>query len=562
MNGSKKIIETLIQNKTEHIFGFPGGGIMPVYDELLNYNKLRHILVRHEQAAAHAADAYARIKNKPGVCLTTSGPGATNIVTGLMSAFMDSIPLVALSGNVPTSLLGKNSFQETDMINITKVITKKNFQVKNPSKIESTINNSFKIAMNGKKGPVFIDIPKDIQLSNASKQIKIKFVEEKFIINKKNILIASKKIINAERPVIIAGGGVISSLACEELRKLSNLLLIPVTTTLMGKGCFDDHNPLSLGVIGMHGKKVANYAVANADLIISIGCRFSDRIIGNNKSFAQNAEIIQIDINKKEFKKNVGMSVGLVGDAKIVLNELIKNINFRKQKNIIWNKKIQQFIKECDCDININSKIIDPRKIIFELNRIIKKDDIVTTGTGQHQMFAMHFLKRSIPNTFITSGGSGTMGFGFPASIGAKIAVPKKEVFNIDGDGSFAMNIQELATCKEEQIKTTQLIFNNAYLGMVRQWQELFMDKRYSHTHLKRTPDFSKVAQAYNLNGLTIERSSEIKEALQQSIKNDETTILNFIIQEESNILPMFASNAHHTEMFGNCINGKGIRFV
>ncbi len=561
MHGAKKIIQILIDNKTEIIFGIPGASTIPIYDELLNQEEIRHILVRHEQAAAHAADAYARIKQKPGVCMATSGPGSTNLITGIMTAYMDFVPLIALTGNVPTTLTGKRTFQETNIVDIAKPITKKSFRINSAEQIESIINNAFQTSMIGQRGPVLIDIPKDIQMQNADKQKNSRTIFDKTIIDFDNIKKASKEILEAERPVIIAGGGTISSMAINELNQLSSGLNIPVATTLMGKGCFDEKNPLALGVIGMHGKKIANYAIANADVIISIGCRFSDRVTGNTKFFAQKAKIIQIEIDKKEINKNVKNEIALMGDAKIILKELIKIINFSSKKNNVWQEKIKNFIKECNCNIDINSNKIDPRKIIHELNMVLEKKDIVTTGTGQHQMFAMHFLKRSLPNTFITSGGSGTMGYGFPASIGAKIAAPQEKVINIDGDGSFAMVSQELATCKIENINTTQIIFNNSYLGMVRQWQELFLDKRYSHTHLQKSPDFAKLAEAYMLNGITIEKPSEIKQGIINAINNDETTILDCLIEEESNILPMFGAGANPIDMFGNCIQNKGVLF-
>ncbi|MFA5763443.1 MAG: biosynthetic-type acetolactate synthase large subunit [archaeon] len=565
IKGTTEIINALIKNDVKHLFGFPGGSVMPLYDDFLNYQKeLRHILVRHEQAAAHAADAYARVTGKAGVCLTTSGPGATNIVTGLMSAYMDSVPVVALSGNVPTTLLGMDAFQETDMIGITMPITKHNYQIRHPNEINNIINNAFHIATTGRPGPVFIDMPKDIQTNEVTKQnptILHKGFKPNMHGHPAQISKAANEILNAKRPVILAGGGVIISRAHNELATLATGLNIPVTTTYMGKGCFDERHPLSLGVIGMHGRKVANYALANADIIIAIGCRFSDRITGKLSEFCQDGKIIHIDIDSAEIGKNVPAHLPIVGDAKNILTELNIAIKKKAPKNKEWSEKIKSYIRECNCNYNISGTPIDPRKIMHEINLIVKDDDIVTTGTGQHQMFAAHFLKRSKPGTIITSGGSGTMGFGFPAAIGAKIAAPKKEVFDIDGDGSFAMVIQELATCKEENIKTIPIIFNNAYLGMVRQWQELFFEKRYASTKLNRTPDFAKVAEAYNLTGISVDRDSEIKEALTRAYKNDQTTVLDIMIGEETNILPMFGPSSKHTDMFGGCIQNVGELF-
>jgi len=565
MRGTEAILNSLVANKTKHIFGFPGGSIIPIFDELLNYeDRIRHVLVRHEQGAAHAADAYARVLGKAGVCLATSGPGATNLVTGIMTAYMDSSPLIALAGNVPTTLLGNDAFQETDMVGVTMPITKHNFQIRDPNEINSIISNAFTIATKGRPGPVFVDIPKDMQLKEVTKE---KPVEKILGFNPnlkghpEQVKRAAKMILEAERPVIIAGGGVLISNASNELAKLVESFNIPVVTTFMGKSCIDENHPLCLGMLGMHGRKAANYAVAEADVILSIGCRFSDRITGDVKTFAEKAKLIQIDVDSAEIGKNIPVELPIVGDAKNVLSELLPIMKINSQKNSAWSEKIKKFNKECNCHFDYSSHPIDPRKIIFELNKALKETDIVTTGTGQHQMFAAHFLKMRKPKTFISSGGAGTMGFGFPASIGAKVAKPDSEVFNIDGDGSFAMVIQELATCKEENIKTTQLIFNNSYLGMVRQWQEIFQNKRYSGVHLKRTPDFAKVADAYGLKGISVERESQISKSIAEAIKSDETAVLDILVKEESNILPMFAAGTRHSDMFGGCVQTKGVLF-
>lgn len=566
MKGTEGIIRALLANKAKNVFGFPGGQVIPLYDELLNFEKeLRHILVRHEQCAAHAADAYARASGEAGVCLATSGPGATNLVTGIMTAYMDSIPLIAIAGNVPTSLLGNDAFQETDMVGITTPITKHNFQIRSANDIDSTINKAFTIAQNGRPGPVFVDIPKDVQVNEITNKKSTEAINGFNPVmhgHPEQIKKAAEMILDAQRPVIIAGGGVIISSSSKELERIAIAFNLPVTTTFMGKSCFDENHPLSLGMLGMHGRKVANYAVANSDVIIAIGCRFSDRITGDAKSFATDSKIIHIDIDSAEIGKNVRADIPIVGDAKNILTELysvMSKIAAKKKTN--WNEKIKKFNRECICSFDVSNYPIDPRKIIHELNKTLKETDIVTTGTGQHQMFAAHFLKRSRPRTFISSGGAGTMGFGFPAAIGAKIAMPDSEVINIDGDGSFAMVLQELATCKEEQIKVIPTIFNNSYLGMVRQWQELFFDKRYSGVKLKRTPDFAKLADSYHLKGITVDRESEIQKALKEAFKNDETTVIDILVREESNILPMFSAGSRHTDMFGGCIQNKGELF-
>jgi acetolactate synthase-1/2/3 large subunit len=441
-----------------------------------------------------------------------------------------------------------------------------NYQLRNPNEISSTINNAFTIALNGRPGPVFIDIPKDIQVKDVTnpkateKIIGFAPVKEG---HPAQIKKAAELILNAEKPVILAGGGAIISNSSNELFSLAESFGIPVATTFMGKGCFNEGHPLALGVVGMHGRKIANYALANSDLLVAVGCRFSDRITGDTKSFAEKAKIIHIDIDSAEIGKNVEVDLPIVGDAKSILNELLLVMRAKAGKaNSPWSEKIKKFIKECNCEFNSNDSPIDPRRIIAELNRALKQTDIVTTGTGQHQMFAEHFLKRTLPRTFISSGGAGTMGYGFPAAIGAKVAKPNAKVVDIDGDGSFAMVIQELGTCKEENINVVPVIFNNSYLGMVRQWQELFYDKRYSGVSLKRTPDFSKVAHAYGLNGISVEKDSELREAVGWALKNDSATVIDVLVKPESNILPMFSSGDHHTNMFGECIKEKGRLFV
>jgi len=566
VKGTKAIMEALLKENVEHIFGFPGGAVMPLYDEFLNYKgRLRDILVRHEQGAAHAADAYARVSGKAGVCLTTSGPGATNLITGIMTAYMDSVPIVAFSGNVPTSLLGNDAFQESDMMGITMPITKHNFQIRNPNNIGPTVHKAFNIAQNGRPGPVYIDLPKDMQTKEVTKQennISLRGFKPVLEGHLPQIKKAAEMILKAERPVVLAGGGILISNASAELKQLAESFNIPLTTTFMGKSCFPESHPLCLGVLGMHGRKVANYAISQADLVIAVGCRFSDRITGDLETFASGAKVIHIDIDSAEIGKNVFVHLPVVGDARNVLSRLNEVMKAKAVKQgSEWSKKMKKFIKECDCAIDVKGFPIDPRRVMFELNKVLKEDDIVATGTGQHQMFAAHFIKREKPRTIISSGGAGTMGYGFPAAIGAKVAKPDVQVFDVDGDGSFAMVVQELATCKEENIKTIPVILNNAYLGMVRQWAELFFDKRYSGVYLKRTPDFAKLAEAYSLKGITVERDSEIAPALKQAYKDDETVVLDIMIKEESNILPMFPAGASNVDMFGNCVSEKGKLF-
>jgi len=567
MRGSEAIIRALLEEKTRHIFGFPGGAVLPLYDEFLNFKKeLRHILVRHEQGAAHAADAYARVSGGAGVCVATSGPGATNLVTGIMNAYMDSSPLIAFGGQVSTSLIGNDAFQESDMMGITMPITKHNFQVRDPNKLRSTIKKAFKIALNGRPGPVYIDLPKDIQAAEVTAE------DNNFTIpgfkpvtagHPMQVKRAAEMILNAERPVIIAGGGIVWSMAWGELRELAELFNIPVATTLMAKSAFPEGHPLCLGMLGMHGTKAANYAVANSDLLIAVGCRFSDRITGNVRTFAGGSKKIHIDIDSAEIGKNVRVDLPIVGDAKNVLqqlNQLLRKIS-AKGKDSAWSEKARKFAKECNCSIDVSGNPIDPRKLLFEFNRALREDDIAVTGVGQQQMFCAHFLKRSRPRTFISSGGAGTMGFGLPASIGAKVAAPNVEVFDFDGDGSIAMTIQELATAKEENIKITAVVMNNAYLGMVRQWEEIFFDRRYSSVHLGKTPDFAKLAEAYGLKGITVTRDSEISAAFKEARKSDEAVVMDVHVQEEANVLPMFTAGGNAIDMFGGCVQAKGKLF-
>ena len=558
MNGSQALWKALQEQGVRHSFGLTGGSVIPLFDEYFKDNcGIRHIPVRHEQGAAHAADGYARASGKPGVCIATSGPGATNLVTGIMTAFMDSSPIVALGGQVPTSLIGNDAFQESDMIGITFPITKHNYQVRSPNRVRAIVQKAFNLASSGRPGPVYIDLPKDALAGKVEKEESLESMN-----GKKNqtagfeeLKKAAELLLNAERPVLLIGGGVILANASKEAEELALKYNIPVTTTLMGKSAFPETHPLSLGMLGMHGRKAANYAMVNSDVVFAVGCRFNDRITGKLQTFLQNATLIHTDVDAAEINKNVKSQLSLRGDAKQVLKEVLKIAEkITARKSTEWSEKMKKLARECECNINLSSNPIDPRKVIFEINKAIKEEDIVTTGVGQHQMFAAHFLKRTKPRTFISSGGAGTMGFGFPAAIGAKLAKPESEVLNIDGDGSFGMVVQELGTCKAESIKVTPVIFNNSYLGMVRQWIELFYEKRYSAVCLGASPDFAKLAEAYCVKGITVERHSEIQPALQQALKNDETTVLNVLIAQESNIVPMFAAGTSINEMFGDCV--------
>lgn len=565
MNGAHVIIETLLKQGVDVTFGFPGGAVIPLFDAYLDYKgKIKNILVRHEQGAAHAAEGYARASGKPGVCIATSGPGATNLVTGIMDAYMDSVPVIALGGQVSTTLIGNDAFQESDMMGITLPITKHNFQVRTPNQMAPTIMKAFKIALEGRPGPVYIDLPKDTQAAEVTepipKEVVIQGFQPTLKPNPIQIEKAADAIIASERPLFLIGQGVIISDACKELSELVSLTKIPVTTTFMGKGSFDEFNPLSLGTVGMHGRKIANYSTVNTDLLITIGCRFSDRITGNLKTYAENAKVIHADIDPAEIGKNVKVDIPIVGDAKNIITALTAALKKKPVKEKTeWTKKIKKFKACCDKCVKVKpTKRIHPREVMYALNDILKPDDIVVTGVGQHQMFAGHFIKRSKPRTFISSGGAGTMGFGFPAAIGAKVAKPNANVFLVDGDGSFQMTIQELGTVKEANIKVIAIIMNNSYLGMVRQWLELFSDKRYSQVYLGTTPDFVKVAEAYGLKGIRVNKKEELAAALKQAVKNDVTTIIDVQLEEESNILPMLTPGGNVKDAFGGCMVSPG----
>ena len=565
MNGAKAIVETLLKHGVDVTFGFPGGSVIPLFDAYLDYEgKIRNVLVRHEQCAAHAAEGYARASGKPGVCIATSGPGATNLVTGIMDAYMDSTPIIAFGGQVPTNLIGNDAFQESDMMGITLPITKHNFQVRTANQMAPTIMKAFKIATEGRPGPVYIDLPKDTQVNEVTEpipeEVKIVGFQPTLEPNPLAIKRAAEAIINSERPLFLIGQGVVLSNASKELKELVELVKIPVTTTYMSKGVFDEYSGLSLGPVGMHGRKIANYATVHTDLLITIGCRFSDRITGNLKTYADKAKVIHADIDPAEIGKNVKVDIPIVGDAKNVIMALAAQLKKTDIKEkTVWVDRIKKFKVCCDKCVKVpKTKRIHPRDVMYALNDVLKADDIVVTGVGQHQMFAGHFLKFRKPRKFITSGGAGTMGFGFPAAIGAKVAIPESNVFLIDGDGSFQMTIQELGTVKQAGIKVIPIIMNNSYLGMVRQWLELFSDKRYSQVYLGNTPDFVKVAQAYGLKGIRVTKTEDLVPAFNEAIKSDVTMLIDVCIEEESNILPMLPPAGNVKDAFGGCMFEQG----
>ncbi len=546
MKGAEAIVRSLEKEGVKHIFGILGGAIMEVYDVLYDKTDIRHILMRHEQCAAHAAEGYARASGRVGVCMATSGPGATNLVTGITDAHMDSTPLVAFTGQVPVNLIGNDAFQEADIVGITMPITKHNFQITNVDDIPKIIKSAFKIASTRRPGPVLVDLPKNVQQEELKKFNYPKDVElpgykvVKSGGHPKKLKELAKMLLDAERPLILAGGGVILSNASKELVTLAESLRIPVATTLMGKGCFPEDHPLALGMVGMHGRKAANLMVTECDVLFAIGVRFSDRVTANVEYFAPNAKIIHADIDASEIGKNVSVELPIVGDAKLILQNVIRITQKLKVKGRSeWNKKLKEFKKEFSPVYDYDDIPIKPQRVMKELNLIIDNKTIITTEVGQCQMWAAHYLNIKNPRTFITSGGLGTMGFGFPAAIGAKIAKPEFKVIDVGSEGSFLMTGQDLATCVVENIPVIVVLLDNRYLGMVKQWQDLFYGKRRSHTYLGEVPDFLKYAEAFNAEGILVEKPSEIKPALLEAIKSDKPSLIDIRVDSDESILPM-----------------------
>jgi acetolactate synthase-1/2/3 large subunit len=551
--GAKLLIESLQREGTDTIFGYPGGSVLPIYDELYD-SPLRHILVRHEQAAAHAADGYARASGRVGVCLATSGPGACNLVTGIATAYMDSVPLVAITGQVPTTMLGNDAFQESDIQGITMPITKHNYLVKETSDIPRVVKEAFYIAGTGRQGPVLIDLPKDVN----TRSVREPAVPEKVVLrgynptykgHKRQIDKAIELIMAAERPLIYAGGGVISSNASPELVAFASGHGIPVTTTLMGIGCIPCDHPLNLGMLGMHGTEYANFAVTECDLLIAIGARFDDRVTGRIETFAPHARIIHIDIDPAEIGKNKRVDVPIVGDVKTVIGDMIAGL---KKKNACdaWQKKIKHWKQHHPLRYGKDNGCLHPQFILQQMNELLKGDAVIVSEVGQNQMWTAQYFCFRQPRTWITSGGLGTMGYGFPAAIGAHFARPDVPVFDVAGDGSIQMNIQEMGTAAQYNIPVKIAILNNMYLGMVRQWQELFYDRRYSYTELPPV-EFTRIAQAYGIDGIKVESCEEVMPALKAAVDHDGPFVLDFRIEREENVFPMVPAGAAINEMIG-----------
>ena len=553
ISGSRVVIECLIEQGVDTVFGYPGGAILNIYDELYkNSNRIRHILTAHEQGASHAADGYARSTGKVGVVMATSGPGATNLVTGIATAYMDSVPMVAITCNVIIPQLGKDSFQEIDITGVTMPITKHNYIVRDPAKLADTIREAFVIAKNGRPGPVLIDIPRDITsamieyapmsadessrlIENADKANlnRIMKVEEP---DDSEIEQAARLINAAERPVIYAGGGIIISEASQELKALAEKADIPVTMSLMGKSAFPNKHPLALGMIGMHGTKAANMAANKSDLLIAIGTRFSDRVIGDPEKFARHSKVLQIDIDPAEVNKNIRVYNAVVGNIKNVLSRLLPLV--KEKESSQWLEQIGAWKKEIPPSWNIKSGLTP--KFIYEfVNSKVPEDTVITTEVGQHQMWAAQFFDFTKPRTFLTSGGLGTMGFGTGAAIGAQFANPEKRVVHFAGDGSFRMNCNELATVDHYKLPIIFVIINNGALGNVRMWQTLFYEKRYSQTTLDFGPDFVKLAEAYGIDGYRAESEDEFKRAFEKAFASGKACVIDAHIAMDEMVFPM-----------------------
>lgn len=557
ISGAEILVECLKKEGVKHIFGYPGGVVLNIFDELYENKDIQLILTRHEQGAIHAADGYARSTGKPGVALVTSGPGATNTVTGIATASMDSIPLVVFSGQVPTMLIGNDAFQEADIVGISRPCTKYNYLAKDVRDLSKVVREAFYVATSGRPGPVLIDLPKDVTASKAEftwPEVKIRSYNPKYEGNKWMVSRAAQMIAKSKKPVIIAGGGVILSDASKELRELAKLTEIPVTMTLMGLGSFPGTHELSLGMPGMHGTYYANKSIQESDLLIAIGMRFDDRVTGKIDAFAPHAKIIHIDIDPTSIRKNVRVDVPIVGDVKrvlTVLNKVIKE-EVKEQWDEVrkaWLRQIKEWKKERPLSYTYDENIIKPQFVVEKIFELTKGDAIITSEVGQNQMWAAQFYKFDKPRTWLTSGGLGTMGYGFPAAIGAQLGHPNKLVIDIAGDGSIQMNIQELATAVLNKLPVKVAILNNHYLGMVRQWQELFFKERYSYTHLEVIPDFIKVAEAYGAVGLRATKPSEVEPLLKEAFKIKKTVFMDFHVHWKEKVYPMVPAGAAIDQM-------------
>ncbi len=551
LSGAEILLKSLETEGVDTIFGYPGGQALPIYDALYD-SGIRHILARHEQGAAHAADGYARATGRPGVCLATSGPGATNLVTGIANAYMDSVPLVAITGQVAQSLLGRDSFQEADITGITMPIVKHSYLVKNPAELAQIVKEAFHIATTGRPGPVLIDMPKDVSSGKIDyiSPVEMNLPGYKPLLDGDQSLVmeAARAIAKSERPLIYAGGGVVISGAHEELTRLAEFLMAPVTCTLMGLGGFPGSHPLFLGMLGMHGTKYANFAVCECDLLIAVGARFDDRVTGKLETFAPEAKVIHIDIDPAEIGKNVRVDIPIVGDVKRVLGQLLEVL--QPGLGEAWQDKIQAWKKEYPLEYQDNGGSLKPQSVIREIYNLTGGNARITTEVGQHQMWTAHYYTFTKPRSFITSGGLGAMGYGLPAAVGVQVGCPGETVFDIAGDGSIQMNIQELCTAVNYELPINVAILDNGYLGMVRQWQEMFYNRRYSHSDLLN-PDFVKLAEAYGAEGIRVTKKAEVAPALEQAIRSNKPVMIDFIIDREDNVLPIVPPGESLNKMLG-----------
>ncbi len=560
IKGARILLECLSRLGIKEIFGYPGGAVIPIYDELYSFKDIKHYFARHEQGAVHEADGYARSTGKVGVCLATSGPGATNLVTGIMTAHMDSIPLLAITGQVTSTLLGKDAFQESDIVGITVPITKNNYLVQDIRELPRILKEAYYIASTGRPGPVLVDIPRDIQLEEIPYDEFKKLYEQEFELegynpvyegHKGQIKTAIKMIKDSKKPLIIAGAGILKGHAYDELKEFVDKTNIPVTMTLLGLGSFPANHELALGMIGMHGTTYANYAANEADLVIAAGMRFDDRVTGNPQKFLPNAKIIHIDIDPAEIGKNKLIDVPIVGDLKNVLAEL--NEKVPKLSHTKWLDEVAKLKKKYSLTFRKTEEdVLIPQEILFEINKLTKGEVIVATDVGQHQMWSAQFIKFNNPYSILTSGGAGTMGFGLPAAIGAQVANPDKKVLAIVGDGGFQMTFQELMMVKEYNLPVKIFIINNSYLGMVRQWQELFNDRRYSSVDLSYNPDFIKIGEAYGIKSIQLKTKKDLKKHLKKILESDEAVLVECIVEKEENVYPMIPAGKDVS-----CIVGK-----
>ncbi|HEY3419708.1 MAG TPA: biosynthetic-type acetolactate synthase large subunit [Methanomassiliicoccales archaeon] len=538
MKGSKAVLTLLEKQGVDVMFGYPGAQTIPIYDDLID-SSMHHVLVRHEQGAAHMADGYARATGKPGVCMATSGPGATNLVTGVATAYADSSPMIVITGQVPTGMIGNNAFQEADVFSLMMPISKHNFRVLDAGQIPEAIKRGFSIAMNGRMGPVHIDIPSDVMRENVTESA----LDESFSVPEPfedlfGVLEAVKLLRSAERPMLLVGGGAMWANASQEVMKLAEMLMAPVATTMMGKGIIPEMHPLCMGMIGMHGRETARRAFLECDVMFAIGARFSDRSSGLSSDLPETVKIIHLDIDPMEAGKNHRTKVRLVGDAKKGLQQIIKGLGRAKGESA-WSLRMEHLREQCECDLNMGETPIRPQKVMYELARALDEKAYVATEVGQNQMWAAHFLKIKHPHHFISSGGFGTMGFGLPASLGIKYAFRENQVVNIAGDGSLQMNFHELATAMNEDLPVMICLMNNGWLGMVKQWQKLLNDRRYSGTDMGLNPDFVALAKAYGADGIRVERPSELEEAFRRGLDSEVPIIIDILTDPEEDVLPM-----------------------